>query len=123
MELSDKVALVTGSTGGIGAETARLMAAAGAEVVVSGRNAERGAATVRSITDTGGKARFVAADLTDPAALRCLAEAAGPVDILVNNAAIFPGRRPWTRNSTRSTRASRRTSAPRTSSPRRWFPR
>ncbi|MEV6506867.1 SDR family oxidoreductase [Streptomyces sp. NPDC051642] len=91
MELSDKVALITGSTGGIGAETARLMAAAGAEVVVSGRNAERGAATVRSITDAGGRARFVAADLTDPAALRRLAEAAGPVDILVNNAAIFPG--------------------------------
>ncbi|MEV8542155.1 SDR family oxidoreductase [Streptomyces sp. NPDC051572] len=91
MELSDKVALVTGSTGGIGAETARLMAAAGAEVVVSGRNAERGAATVRSITDAGGSARFVAADLTDPAALRHLADAAGPVDILVNNAAIFPG--------------------------------
>ncbi|MFJ4783641.1 SDR family NAD(P)-dependent oxidoreductase [Streptomyces sp. NPDC088794] len=91
MELSDKVALVTGSTGGIGAETARLMAAAGAEVVVSGRNAERGAETVRSITDAGGRARFVAADLTEPAALRRLAEEAGPVDILVNNAAIFPG--------------------------------
>ena len=91
MELSDKVALITGSTGGIGAETARLMASAGAEVIVSGRNAERGAATVRSITDAGGRARFVAADLTDPAALHHLAEAAGPVDILVNNAAIFPG--------------------------------
>ena len=91
MELSDKVALITGSTGGIGAETARLMASAGAEVIVSGRNAERGAATVRSITNAGGRARFVAADLTDPAALHHLAEAAGPVDILVNNAAIFPG--------------------------------
>lgn len=91
MELSDKVALVTGSTGGIGAETARLMAAAGAEVIVSGRNAERGAATVASIKETGGRARFIAADLTDPAALRRLAEEAGPVDILVNNAAIFPG--------------------------------
>ncbi|XUL85406.1 SDR family NAD(P)-dependent oxidoreductase [Streptomyces galilaeus] len=91
MELSDKVALITGSTGGIGAETARLMASAGAEIVVSGRSAERGAATVRSITDAGGRARFVAADLTDPAALRRLADEAGPVDILVNNAAIFPG--------------------------------
>ncbi|MFJ3894840.1 SDR family NAD(P)-dependent oxidoreductase [Streptomyces sp. NPDC090083] len=91
MELSNKVALVTGSTGGIGAETARLMAAAGAEVIVSGRNAERGAATVASIKETGGRARFIAADLTDPAALRRLAEEAGPVDILVNNAAIFPG--------------------------------
>ncbi|MDV9171874.1 SDR family oxidoreductase [Streptomyces sp. W16] len=91
MELSDKVALITGSTGGIGAETARLMAAAGAEVVVSGRDAGRGAATVRSITDAGGRARFVAADLTDPTAIRHLAEEAGDVDVLVNNAAIFPG--------------------------------
>ncbi|MFI5887456.1 SDR family NAD(P)-dependent oxidoreductase [Streptomyces sp. NPDC051554] len=91
MELSDKVALITGSTGGIGSETARLMAAAGAEVVVSGRNAERGAATVRSITDAGGRARFVAADLTDPTSLGRLADEAGTVDILVNNAAIFPG--------------------------------
>jgi len=91
MELSDKVALITGSTGGIGSETARLMAAAGAEVIVSGRDAGRGVATVRSITDAGGRARFVAADLTDPAAVRRLAKEAGDVGILVNNAAIFPG--------------------------------
>jgi len=90
MELTGKLALVTGSTGGIGGETARLLASAGAEVVVSGRNAERGAATVRSITENGGAARFVAADLTDLASLRHLAEQAGDVDILVNNAAIFP---------------------------------
>lgn len=91
MELSNKRALVTGGTGGIGGETARLLAGQGAEVVVSGRDAVRGAATVRSITDAGGRARFVAADLTDLASLRRLAETAGDVDILVNNAAIFPG--------------------------------
>jgi NAD(P)-dependent dehydrogenase (short-subunit alcohol dehydrogenase family) len=91
MELTDKTALVTGSTAGIGAEAARLLAAAGAEVIVSGRNAERGATTVRTITDQGGKARFVAADLTDLDSLRRLAAEAGPVDILVNNAAVFPG--------------------------------
>ncbi|MFF4257890.1 SDR family NAD(P)-dependent oxidoreductase [Streptomyces sp. NPDC001663] len=91
MELSKKRALVTGATGGIGSETARLLAARGAEVVVSGRDAGRGAATVRSITDAGGRARFVAADLTDLASLRHLAEAVGDVDVLVNNAAIFPG--------------------------------
>jgi NAD(P)-dependent dehydrogenase (short-subunit alcohol dehydrogenase family) len=90
MELTGKLALITGSTGGIGSEAARLLAAAGAEVVVSGRNAERGAATVRSITESGGTARFVAADLTDLDSLRRLAEQAGAVDILVNNAAIFP---------------------------------
>lgn len=91
MELSNKRALVTGGTGGIGSETARLLAAEGAEVIVSGRDAGRGAATVRSITDAGGRARFLAADLTDLDSLRRLAEAAGDVDVLVNNAAIFPG--------------------------------
>src|ERR1700738_3466934 len=91
MELTGKRALIPGSTGGIGSETARLMGAAGAEVVVSGRDAERGAATVRSITDSGGTARFVAGDLTELQTLRRLAEQAGAVDILVNNAAVFPG--------------------------------
>jgi len=91
MELTDKVALITGSTGGIGAATAQLMATAGARVIVTGRNAQRGAATVQTITERGGTARFIAADLTDLASLRRLAEQAGVVDILVNNAAIFAG--------------------------------
>lgn len=91
MELTGKVALITGSTGGIGGETARLIAASGAHVVVSGRNPERGAATVRAITETGGSARFVPAELTDLTSLRRLAGEAGEVDILVNNAALFPG--------------------------------
>lgn len=55
MELSNKCALVTGATGGIGSETARLLAAQGAEIVVSGRDAGRGAATCgRSRTPGGG---------------------------------------------------------------------
>ena len=91
MELNGKIALVTGSTAGIGAEVARLLAAAGAEVVVTGRNAERGAATVGSITAAGGRAHFVPADLSDLDSLQRLAAEAGAVDILVNNAAIFPG--------------------------------
>ncbi|HTJ67143.1 MAG TPA: SDR family oxidoreductase [Actinospica sp.] len=90
MELKGKTALVTGATGGIGGETAKLLAAAGAEVIVTGRDAERGATTVKAITEQGGNARFVAADLADPSSVRALAEAVGSVDILVNNAAIFP---------------------------------
>lgn len=90
-ELEGKTALVTGSTAGIGRAIARLLAAAGAEVVVSGRSAERGADTVSLITEAGGSARFVRADLADPDSVRALATAAGPVDILVNNAAVFPG--------------------------------
>jgi NAD(P)-dependent dehydrogenase (short-subunit alcohol dehydrogenase family) len=90
MELSGKKALVTGATGGIGGESAKLLAAAGAEVVVTGRDPERGAALVEAITDNGGTARFVRADLTDPASLNALVKAAGAIDILINNAGLFP---------------------------------
>ena len=91
MELTGKLALITGSTGGIGRETAALMAASGATVVVTGRNEQRGAQTVKEITENGGAARFIAADLADLDSLRRLAAEAGDVDILVNNAGIFPG--------------------------------
>jgi NAD(P)-dependent dehydrogenase (short-subunit alcohol dehydrogenase family) len=56
---------------------------------VHGRNRERGAKTVRDIENAGGKARFVAADLSDTADVRRLAAEAGSVDILVNNAGIY----------------------------------
>ncbi|WP_153408773.1 SDR family NAD(P)-dependent oxidoreductase [Nocardia macrotermitis] len=90
MNLTGQTALVTGSTAGIGRATALLLAAAGATVIVSGRDADRGNDTVAEIIDDGGRARFVAADLTDLGSLRGLAEAAGPVDVLVNNAAVQP---------------------------------
>jgi NAD(P)-dependent dehydrogenase (short-subunit alcohol dehydrogenase family) len=90
MELAGKIALVTGATGGIGGATARLLAARGAQVVASGRDPQRGELLVKEITGAGGTARFVPADLTDVDSLRRLAAAAGNVDILVNNAALFP---------------------------------
>ena len=90
MELKGKIALVTGSTSGIGSATAQLLAANGAEIIVSGRDTARGNSMVETITGVGGTARFIAADLTDLTSLRNLADAAGDVDILVNNAAIFP---------------------------------
>jgi NAD(P)-dependent dehydrogenase (short-subunit alcohol dehydrogenase family) len=83
--LSDLNALVTGATSGIGRAVAVRLAEEGAEVIVHGRDAIRGAATVDTITKAGGRARFVAADLGDPADVRRLAEDAGDVDILVNN--------------------------------------
>src|SRR5947209_2740396 len=84
--LQGQKALVTGATSGIGRAVALQLARDGAEVVVHGRDAARGAETVEAITAAGGRARFVAADLSDPADLRRLAEDAGDVDVLVNNA-------------------------------------
>ena len=79
-------ALVTGATSGIGQAAAVELGRHGAEIVVHGRDADRGSAVVDRISAAGGKARFVAADLTDPAQVDHLVEQAGPVDVLVNNA-------------------------------------
>jgi NAD(P)-dependent dehydrogenase (short-subunit alcohol dehydrogenase family) len=81
-------ALVTGASSGIGRSAAEELARHGAEVVVHGRDAGRGSAVVDDITAAGGKARFVAADLSDPAQLDDLAGQTGGVDVLVNNAGI-----------------------------------
>ena len=87
--LTGKTALVTGATAGIGYAIAQQLAAAGAEVVVHGRNAERGAKAVQEIENAWGKARFIAADVANAADVRQLADEAGAVDILVNNAGIY----------------------------------
>ena len=81
-------ALVTGATSGIGRAVALQLARDGAEVLVHGRDAARGAQTVNEITEAGGKASFVAADLEDAADVRRLADDVGDVDILINNAGI-----------------------------------
>jgi NAD(P)-dependent dehydrogenase (short-subunit alcohol dehydrogenase family) len=84
--LRDRVCLVTGSTSGIGFETARLLAAEGARVVVTGRSEER----VEEARAGTGAALGLPADLSDPQAPRELVartqDALGPVDCLVNNA-------------------------------------
>ncbi len=85
-DLEGVSALVTGATSGIGRAAAEELGRHGAEVIVHGRDAGRGSAVVNTITDQGGKARFVAADLSDPAQLDDLVEQVGVVDVLVNNA-------------------------------------
>jgi NAD(P)-dependent dehydrogenase (short-subunit alcohol dehydrogenase family) len=87
-DLTGQRALVTGATSGIGRAIALQLAAEGAEVVVHGRDAARGAETVEVITAAGGKAEFAAADLGSADDTRRLAEEVGDVDILVNNAGI-----------------------------------
>lgn len=85
-ELTGLTAMVTGATSGIGRATARVLARHGATVIVHGRDPSRGAQTVQQIQQTGGQARFLAADLRVPAEVPTLAKHADDVDILVNNA-------------------------------------
>lgn len=87
-DLDGMSALVTGATSGIGRAAAEELGRHGAEVIVHGRDAGRGGAVVDAITAEGGKARFVAADLSDPAQLDDLAEQASLPDVLVNNAGL-----------------------------------
>src|SRR6476469_9787456 len=87
-DLTGQRALVTGATSGIGRAIALQLARDGAEVIVHGRDAARGAETVEEITAAGGRASFVAADLGDAADVERLASEVGDVDILINNAGI-----------------------------------
>jgi NAD(P)-dependent dehydrogenase (short-subunit alcohol dehydrogenase family) len=87
-DLEGKRALVTGATSGIGRAVAMKLAEEGAEIVVHGRDATRGSETVEAIEAAGGRAHFIAADLNDATDTRRLADEAGDVDVLVNNAGI-----------------------------------
>ncbi|MBE1878195.1 SDR family NAD(P)-dependent oxidoreductase [Myceligenerans pegani] len=94
--LAGCTAIVTGSSSGIGEAIARVLAASGAHVVVTGRDAERAARVVDIVTARGERATAVTADLAAaPDELRDFARRAtealgGRVDILVNNAAVYP---------------------------------
>jgi len=91
-ELRGKTAFITGSTDGVGRVVALRLAAAGARVLVHGRDQARGARAVAEIAEAGGSARFLAADLASLAEVRRLADAViaaeDRLDILVNNAGI-----------------------------------
>ena len=94
-------ALITGATDGVGRLVARQLAAKGFRMIVHGRSRDRGESLVREIEQAGGKATFLAADLSSLAEVRKLADAVRAttdrLELLINNAGIgstgaMPGR-------------------------------
>ena len=90
--LNGRVALVTGSSGGIGCALAKGMADAGAIIAVNGRSGDKVEAVVAQIEAAGGKAHAAVFDVTDSVQVRAgvarIEAEVGPIDILVNNAGI-----------------------------------
>jgi NAD(P)-dependent dehydrogenase (short-subunit alcohol dehydrogenase family) len=91
--LSEKVAIVTGATSGIGRATAMVFAREGAHTVVAGRDPKRGEETVAEIKSKGGEAALILADLTAAMhverMVKTTVEMYGRLDVLVNNAGIY----------------------------------
>src|SRR5689334_7869652 len=91
MGLDGKRALVTGSSAGLRAAIARFLAVEGAEVVVHGPDRRRTQAVVDEIRAAGGTAIVAMGDLATAAGAAAVADAAGEVDVLVNNAGQYDG--------------------------------
>ncbi|HZY90680.1 MAG TPA: 3-oxoacyl-[acyl-carrier-protein] reductase [Gemmataceae bacterium] len=94
MRLKDQIALVTGGSRGIGRAVVKAFAAEGAKVAVVYRGSKEAAdSLVQEVTQTGGVARALQADVADPASAQACVEQVekelGPVDILVNNAGVI----------------------------------
>jgi 3-oxoacyl-[acyl-carrier protein] reductase len=91
--IEGKVAIVTGSGGGIGERYARALSEQGAKIVVAEIAKDKGEAVAASIRKNGGEALFVQVDVSSEESTKAMAEQAvsefGGIDFLVNNAAIF----------------------------------
>lgn len=94
MRLQDKVALITGSAGGMGQAAAELFAREGASIIVTDVVVDAGEQTARNIRETGGKAIFVKANVANEDEVQHLVaesiDAFGRIDVLYNNAGIMP---------------------------------
>jgi NAD(P)-dependent dehydrogenase (short-subunit alcohol dehydrogenase family) len=90
MSFDGRTVLITGATSGIGRAAAEQFARVDASVIVTGRDKTRGREVVDAIESAGGQGRFIAADLSALDGVQQLAQAVGRVDVLVNNAGIFP---------------------------------
>ena len=94
MKLKGKVALITGSTRGIGKEFAKGFAKEGADVIINGRNLEKAKPVAKEVEGLGVRALAIEADVSSSQEVNRMAEEAvnffGKIDILVNNAGINP---------------------------------
>ncbi|WCE05699.1 SDR family oxidoreductase [Pseudoxanthomonas sp. JBR18] len=92
--IEDKVILITGGSTGIGAETARLLAARGAKVAIAARRKQKLDTVVDEITAQGGSAKAYALDVTDKNQVEATVAAVvadfGKLDVLINNAGLMP---------------------------------
>ena len=92
--IENKVVVITGASSGLGAATARLLAAQGARVVLGARRGERLQAVADELTGNGGKALAIPTDVTNYDQVKKLVDAAvqtyGRIDVMINNAGLMP---------------------------------
>ncbi|MBZ0295076.1 MAG: SDR family oxidoreductase [Anaerolineae bacterium] len=92
--IEGKVVVITGASSGLGAATARLLAAQGASVVLGARRADRLQSLADELNNSGGKALSLPTDVTDPDQVQRLVDKAvqtyGRIDVIINNAGLMP---------------------------------
>jgi len=92
--IEGKIVVITGASSGLGEATARLLSTKGAILVLGARRQDRLKALAETLASAGGKALTVTTDVTDPAQVKRLVDAAvrtfGRVDVMINNAGLMP---------------------------------
>lgn len=92
--IEGKIVVITGASSGLGEATARLLSTKGAILVLGARRQDRLKALAETLASAGGKALTMTTDVTDPAQVKRLVDAAvrtfGRVDVMINNAGLMP---------------------------------